>query len=95
MKGMKGKFLKKMKSIKPIGYLKTDRILQVNAAGGYVESFLKNPLIRKVRTQLFSRTMTNNTAITRTYARRVLYIDKNLRKNMKFKNLMSLMFLNS
>ncbi|KAK7343960.1 hypothetical protein VNO77_13111 [Canavalia gladiata] len=37
MKGMKGKFLKKLKSIKQIGYLKQDRILQLKAADGYVD----------------------------------------------------------
>lgn len=36
MKAMKGKLLKKLKTIKPIGYLKPDRILQVNASDGFV-----------------------------------------------------------
>lgn len=40
MKGMKGKLLKKLKSIKPIGHLKPDRILQVSAADGFVETLL-------------------------------------------------------
>ncbi|KAH7547710.1 hypothetical protein ACOSP7_033078 [Xanthoceras sorbifolium] len=43
MKGMRGKFLKKIKSIKPIGYLKADRILQVNAAEGFFETFMTSP----------------------------------------------------
>lgn len=37
MKGVKGKLLKKLKSIKQIGYLKPDRILQVKASDGYVD----------------------------------------------------------
>ncbi|KAL3523691.1 hypothetical protein ACH5RR_016525 [Cinchona calisaya] len=36
MKGMKGMLLKKFKTIKAIGYLKPERILQVNAADGFV-----------------------------------------------------------
>ncbi|KAL6327529.1 hypothetical protein AAG906_021619 [Vitis piasezkii] len=32
---MKGKLLKKLKSIRPIGYLKEDRVLQVNASDGF------------------------------------------------------------
>lgn len=36
MKAMKGKLLKKLKTIKAIGYLKPDRILQVNASDGFV-----------------------------------------------------------
>lgn len=36
MKAMKGKLLKKLKTIKTIGYLKPDRILQVNASDGFV-----------------------------------------------------------
>ncbi|KAJ1404782.1 hypothetical protein SESBI_26360 [Sesbania bispinosa] len=43
MKGMKGKLLKKLKSIKPIGYLKHDRILQVKASDGYVDFLPKIP----------------------------------------------------
>ncbi|KAM7532242.1 hypothetical protein LguiB_035652 [Lonicera macranthoides] len=38
MKGVKGKLLKKLKSIRPIGYLKPDRILQVSASDGFIES---------------------------------------------------------
>ncbi|KAL4576698.1 hypothetical protein LXL04_012796 [Taraxacum kok-saghyz] len=39
MKGVKGKLLKKLKTIKTIGYLKPDRILHVNAADGLIENF--------------------------------------------------------
>ncbi|KAK6929020.1 hypothetical protein RJ641_005225, partial [Dillenia turbinata] len=42
MKTMKGKFLKKLKSIRPIGYLKPERILQVSASHGFMESFSPN-----------------------------------------------------
>ncbi|KAL7147046.1 hypothetical protein ABFS83_06G081900 [Erythranthe nasuta] len=35
MKGVKGKLIKKLKTIKTIGYLKPERILQVNAVDGY------------------------------------------------------------
>ena len=42
MKGMKGKLLKKLKSIRPIGYLKEDRILQVNASDGFWEEASEN-----------------------------------------------------
>lgn len=43
MKGVKGKLLKKIKSIRPVGYLKLqDRILQVSATDGYVDSCPKN-----------------------------------------------------
>ncbi|OAY45708.1 uncharacterized protein At5g39865 [Manihot esculenta] len=43
MKGMKGKLFKKLKSIKPFGYVKQDRILLVNAADGFIETFPKSP----------------------------------------------------
>ncbi|KAI3458788.1 hypothetical protein Pfo_015451 [Paulownia fortunei] len=36
MKGVKGKLLKKLKTVKAIGYLKPERILQVNALDGYL-----------------------------------------------------------
>ncbi|KAJ8447195.1 hypothetical protein Cgig2_030426 [Carnegiea gigantea] len=39
MKGMKGRFLKKLKTVKQIGYLKPDRILQVSALDGFVDNF--------------------------------------------------------
>ncbi|XP_057550317.1 uncharacterized protein At3g28850-like [Amaranthus tricolor] len=39
MKGMKGKFLKKLKSVKQIGYLNPDRILQVSNFDGFVDNF--------------------------------------------------------
>ncbi|PON70237.1 Thioredoxin-like fold containing protein [Parasponia andersonii] len=43
MKGVKGKLLKKIKSIRPVGYLKLqDRVLQVIASDGYVDSCPKN-----------------------------------------------------
>ncbi|KAJ6428723.1 hypothetical protein OIU84_020402 [Salix udensis] len=44
MKGiMKGKLMKKLKSMKPIGYLKETRVLQVNAADGSIETVIENP----------------------------------------------------
>ncbi|KAK6933616.1 hypothetical protein RJ641_036510 [Dillenia turbinata] len=39
---MKGKLLKKLKSVQPIGYLKQDWILQVSASDGFIESFSQN-----------------------------------------------------
>ncbi|KAI3408761.1 Glutaredoxin domain-containing protein [Psidium guajava] len=54
MKGVKGKLLKKLQTIKPIGHLKQDRILHLNAADGYVETFLKNPIM-KAQTMLFPK----------------------------------------
>ncbi|XP_028790660.1 uncharacterized protein At3g28850-like [Neltuma alba] len=36
---MKGKILKKLKTIRPADYLKQDRVLQIKALNGYVESF--------------------------------------------------------
>ncbi|XP_071734676.1 uncharacterized protein [Rutidosis leptorrhynchoides] len=39
MNSVKGKFLKKLKTIKTIGYLKPDRILKVNAADGFIDNF--------------------------------------------------------
>ncbi|PSR98098.1 Thioredoxin-like fold protein [Actinidia chinensis var. chinensis] len=50
MKTMKGKLLKKLKSIKPIGYLKPDRILQVYASDGFSENFLGKSSV-KVETE--------------------------------------------
>ncbi|PIN18535.1 Glutaredoxin-related protein [Handroanthus impetiginosus] len=38
MKGVKGKLLKKLKTVKAIGYLKPDIILQANALGGYLHA---------------------------------------------------------
>ncbi|KAK1409722.1 hypothetical protein QVD17_36251 [Tagetes erecta] len=38
MKSVKGKLLKKLKTIKTIGYLKPERILHVNAADGLIDS---------------------------------------------------------
>ncbi|TYH32632.1 hypothetical protein ES332_D13G003400v1 [Gossypium tomentosum] len=43
MKSVKGKFLKKLKSIKPVGYLKPDRVLQVLAIDGFIDSYTKTP----------------------------------------------------
>ncbi|MED6205914.1 hypothetical protein PIB30_022043 [Stylosanthes scabra] len=43
MKGVKGKLLKKLKSIKPIESLRQDRILQVKAPDGYVDFLQKIP----------------------------------------------------
>lgn len=42
MKAMKGKFVKKLKSMRPIGYLKQDRVLQVSASDGFNDSFPSN-----------------------------------------------------
>ncbi|XP_027364631.1 uncharacterized protein LOC113871730 [Abrus precatorius] len=54
MKGMKGKFMKKLKSIKQIGYLKQDRILQLKASDGYVD-FLPKISSFNLRTPFVSR----------------------------------------
>ncbi|KAI4347699.1 hypothetical protein L6164_008485 [Bauhinia variegata] len=55
MKGMmKGKLLKKLKSIRPIEYLKQDRVLQVKALDGYVESLTKTSSF-SLRTPFVSR----------------------------------------
>ncbi|CAI9273217.1 unnamed protein product [Lactuca saligna] len=43
MKGVKVKLLKKLKTIKTIGYLKPDRILHVNAADGLIDNFFPRP----------------------------------------------------
>ncbi|XWS65379.1 hypothetical protein CRYUN_Cryun05aG0107700 [Craigia yunnanensis] len=43
MKSVKGKLLKKLKSIKPAGYLKPDRVLQVFAIDGFIDSCPKTP----------------------------------------------------
>lgn len=55
---MKGKLLKKLKSIRPIGYLKPDRILHVNALseGNVVESNLQTPSL-DVQTELICKDM--------------------------------------
>ncbi|KAK7255805.1 hypothetical protein RIF29_29226 [Crotalaria pallida] len=45
MKGVKGKLLKKLKSIKPIGSLKQERVLQVKALDGYVNFLPKIPTL--------------------------------------------------
>ncbi|KAK9061372.1 hypothetical protein SSX86_018553 [Deinandra increscens subsp. villosa] len=42
MKSVKGKLLKKLKTIRTIGYLKPERILQVNAADGFIDDFVEN-----------------------------------------------------
>ncbi|KAK8541960.1 hypothetical protein V6N13_137465 [Hibiscus sabdariffa] len=44
MKSVKGKLLKKLKSIKPVGYLKPDRVLQVFAIDGFMDSCPKAPV---------------------------------------------------
>ncbi|XP_022747657.1 uncharacterized protein At3g28850 [Durio zibethinus] len=43
MKSVKGKLLKKLKSIKPVDYLKPDRVLQVLAIDGFIDSCPKIP----------------------------------------------------
>ncbi|XP_022744041.1 uncharacterized protein At3g28850-like [Durio zibethinus] len=43
MKSVKGKLVKKLKSIKPVGYLKPDRVLQVFAIDGFIDSCPKAP----------------------------------------------------
>lgn len=50
MKSVKGKFLKKLKTIKTVGYLKPERILRVNAADGLMDSLFSH----KVETNLVS-----------------------------------------
>ncbi|XP_058208052.1 uncharacterized protein LOC131321047 [Rhododendron vialii] len=47
---MKGKPLKKLKSIKPIGYLKPDRVLQVYASDGFLENYFPTKSNSKVET---------------------------------------------
>ncbi|GMI84659.1 hypothetical protein like AT5G01420 [Hibiscus trionum] len=44
MKSVKGKLLKKLKSIKPVGYLNPDRVLQVFAIDGFTDSYPKAPI---------------------------------------------------
>lgn len=39
MKSVKGKFLNKLKTVKAIGYLKPERILDVNVANGLIDNF--------------------------------------------------------
>lgn len=46
MKGMKEKLLKKLKTIKTIGYVKPERILQVNASDGFVPNSPPNSNVR-------------------------------------------------
>ncbi|XP_021296847.1 uncharacterized protein LOC110426081 [Herrania umbratica] len=54
MKSVKGKFLKKLKSIKPVGYLKPDRVLQVFAIDGFIDSCPKTPNLNE-QPKLFSK----------------------------------------
>lgn len=51
MKGMKGKFLKKLKSVKSIGYLKQDLILQATTPDGFVQNLLSKSKNFKIPTQ--------------------------------------------
>lgn len=41
MKRIKGKLLKKLKSIKPIGYLKHDQVLHVNLVDMFIKTLPK------------------------------------------------------
>ncbi|KAF7149045.1 hypothetical protein RHSIM_Rhsim03G0094300 [Rhododendron simsii] len=50
MKTMKGTLLKKLKSIKPIGFLKPDRVLQVYASDGFFENYFPTKSNSKVET---------------------------------------------
>ncbi|KAF7116431.1 hypothetical protein RHSIM_RhsimUnG0029400 [Rhododendron simsii] len=50
MKTMKGKLLKKLKTIKPIGYLKPDRVLQVYASDGFLENYFPTKSNSKAET---------------------------------------------
>lgn len=50
MKSMKGKLLKKLKAIKPVGYLKPERVLQVYASDGFLESYFPAKPNSKVET---------------------------------------------
>lgn len=51
---MKGKLLKKLKSIRPVGYLKQDRVFQIKALNGYVESFTNSSSF-KLKSLIVSR----------------------------------------
>ncbi|KAL3520925.1 hypothetical protein ACH5RR_019074 [Cinchona calisaya] len=53
MKSMKGKLLKKLKTVKTIGYLKPDRILHLNAAHGFLPDSPPNSS-RTAHSHLFS-----------------------------------------
>ncbi|KAD4384860.1 hypothetical protein E3N88_25028 [Mikania micrantha] len=53
MKSVKGKFLKKFKTIKAIGYLKPERIIHVNAADGFIDNFFAKSS-NKIETRLVS-----------------------------------------
>ncbi|XP_065871518.1 uncharacterized protein At3g28850-like [Euphorbia lathyris] len=59
MKGVKGKLLKKLKSIKPIGYLKPDRVLHVNASDGFVETFQINSVFKLPQTLFMSKELSD------------------------------------
>ncbi|KAA8534602.1 hypothetical protein F0562_032139 [Nyssa sinensis] len=54
MKGMKGKLLKKLKTIRTIGYLRPDRDLHVNALDGFVDTLPARSNVQ-VHTQLVCR----------------------------------------
>ncbi|WOH02332.1 hypothetical protein DCAR_0521721 [Daucus carota subsp. sativus] len=51
MKGMKGKFLKKLKSVKSITYLKQDLILQATTPDGFVQNLISKSKNFKIPTQ--------------------------------------------
>uniref|UniRef100_A0A5B7BEG6 Glutaredoxin domain-containing protein n=1 Tax=Davidia involucrata TaxID=16924 RepID=A0A5B7BEG6_DAVIN len=54
MKGMKGKLLKKLKTVRSIGYLRPDRVLHVNASDGFVDTLPAKSDV-KVHAQLVFR----------------------------------------
>ncbi|XP_076938046.1 uncharacterized protein LOC143606016 [Bidens hawaiensis] len=53
MSSVKGKFMKKLKTIKTIGHLQPDRILHVNAAVGLIDNLFAKPS-NKIETHLVS-----------------------------------------
>ncbi|KAK1421174.1 hypothetical protein QVD17_23319 [Tagetes erecta] len=52
MKSVKGKFLNKLKTVKAIGYLKPERILDVNVANGFIDNFFAKSSSNKVQEEL-------------------------------------------
>ncbi|OMO73908.1 hypothetical protein COLO4_26792 [Corchorus olitorius] len=63
MKSVKGKFLKKLKSIKPVDYLKPERVLQVFAIDGFVDSCPKTPNSNEQQPKFFRKDSTEHEKI--------------------------------
>lgn len=61
---MKGKLLKKLKSIKPIGYLKPDRVLQVYASDGFLETYFPTKSNSKIETDTIHKEEDENQSTT-------------------------------